>query len=191
MVSLNSAREAVALAHVVPGSELTVTMSSGRVLHFRSDRPSEGLHLLSPCTIRMVLVCSQQSPRDVLADVSEIALGGCLRHDEAGLFSRPGFDGTEWWFATSMAPDRVGEIVESCDVDLPDEAMNARVCGDSQLGMSAVSIRANHPAFEDHSRDIARWCLVQCMVAEITEPAAVGWGVAVPATGHRSNPTND
>lgn len=185
MVSNGSAREAVALAHVVPGAELVVRMTNGRVLRFRSGPPEEGPSLMSPCAVRMVLLCAERSSRNALSDVAAIEVTGSLRHDVAGLYAFAVSEATQWWFATSLTPDLVGRIIESCDPDIPDDAMNARVCGDVQLGMSAVSIRANHPAFEHRSNELAHWCMAQCMVAELTEPTPIGWGSALPTPGGR------
>lgn len=181
MVQLEAAKELVALAHVVPDTGVEVTMSNGRVLRFSNAGTRSGPAQLTPCALRMALVNCLDEPGELLRDIDRMELSGSLTDAGAGLYRRTRAEGEaheggdQWCFVTSLAPPAIAEVLDDCDLALPDQAMNARVTGDSQLHVSVVSVAANHPSFDAHAHEVAQWAFARCLVEELTRPSAGSW----------------
>jgi hypothetical protein len=156
-------------------------MRNGRVLSFSTAGTRCGPAPLTPCALRAALVGCLDEPAELLADIDRMELSGSLTDAGAGLYRRVAVEGGDhgggahWCFVTSLAPPAIAEVLDDCDLDLPDEAMNARISGDPQLHVSVVSVTANHPCFDQHAHEVAQWAFARCLVEELTRPASCSW----------------
>lgn len=160
-------REAIVLAHTAPGAELRLLTDQGELLVGRS--PS---HDLSPCELRQAFLAgASPSGPDCFRAVRSVELEGSLRDLGGGMYELwPTDDGpVQRWFATSLHPGDIVEVVESCDLHVADDAMNAGVASDTALGTSAVRLSASAPEHADRLDEVSRWFLERCVVEELVQ----------------------
>lgn len=160
-------REATVLAHSVPGTELVLVTDRGELRVGRSPH-----HDLTPCELRqVVLAASAPGAPDCFRSVRSIEVTGALRDIGGGMYELWPPDGSsvQRWFATSLHPGDVVEVVDGCDLDVADDAMDAGIATDSQLGMSAVRIAASAPEHEARLDEVSRWFLERCVVEELVQ----------------------
>jgi hypothetical protein len=183
-MKLDAAKELVALAHVVVDAGIDVVMRDERVLAFSRDDDGRPTH--TPCALRVALLASGDAHGELLDDVADMRLTGSLRDAGGGLYRRATDDGEQsWCFVTTLAPTAIAELIDhgDLDLDLADDAMNARISGDPELQVSVVSISANVATHEDQAQQVAQWCFASCLVEELTTPAAASWQVAAGSSG--------
>lgn len=180
---MDAAKELVALAHVVDDAGIDVIMRDGRVLAFSRDadlgRPTH-----TPCALRVALLASLDAPGELLDDVADMRLTGSIRDAGGGLYHHAAGGATgPWRFVTSLAPTAIAELIDGCELDLPDDTMNARISGDPQLQVSVVSISANLATHVGQAQQVAQWCFAACLVEELTLPAAASWQATATNSG--------
>ena len=160
-------RVATALAHCIPGVTLEVTCSNGDrllVAHHRLDAQ------LDPCQFRLAVLAEQTVGMPGLADVVVAAeLRSGVDDLGAGLYQRVGDSGDERWFATTLGPLGVNEVFDTCELDMIEQAMTARILPDSCLGVTVVCLTVNHLPSAHRLDEVAAWSVAACLVAELTE----------------------
>lgn len=159
-------REAISLAHTVPGAELRLLTERGELLVGRHPE-----HDLSPCELRQAfLVGTTPNGRDCFRSIREAELGGSLHDLGGGMYETWPADGpVERWFATTLHPKDIVDVVEGCELDVPDDAVNAGVATDAPLGISAVRVTPSELEHQDRVDEVARWFLAQCVVEELIQ----------------------
>jgi hypothetical protein len=160
-------REAIVLTHVVPGAELRLATDRGELVVGR--RPSDDL---SPCELRQAFLAgAAPGGPDCFRTVRAVGLGGSLRDLGGGMYELWPSDGSppQRWFATTLHPRDIVDLVETCDLDVADDAMNAGVATDAPLGISAVKVSPSEPEHRDRLDEVARWFLERCVVEELVQ----------------------
>ncbi len=160
-------REAIALVHTVAGAELRLVTERGELLVGRGPDCE-----LSPCELRQAfLAASAPGAPDCFRAVHDLEIGGSLRDLGGGMYGLWPSDGSpaHRWFATTLHPGDIVELVEGCDLDVPDDAMNAGVATDTPLGVSAVDVSPSKAHFADRLDEVARWFLDRCVVEELVQ----------------------
>ncbi len=160
-------REAAVLAHTVPGTELLLVTDRGELRVGRSPH-----HDLTPCELRqVVLAATDPGAPECFRSVRSVAVSGALRDIGGGMYELWPPDGStvQRWFATSLHPGDIVELVEGCDLDVPDDAMDAGVATDAPLGISAVRVAASAPEHEGRLDEVSRWFLERCVVEELVQ----------------------
>lgn len=212
MVCTSVAKQLITLAHVIEDVGLKVTMTVGGVPSpqggAREPIPTETSTwtdpaLVDPCAMRMVLM-SLRSRGDRLDDVVALELDGPIIDTGGGLFlhtptcHRRNHDadendgvsvdsappGQHWWFATTLAPRLVLDVLQACESGPEQDAVNARLSIDSELQTCAVSIFANTDGFEAEVERVAQWCFRQCVVDELITPTATAWVLGMVGSEH-------
>jgi hypothetical protein len=165
MVDEGLLRMITALGHGVSGVTLTLRCHGGEELVVAANRLDAHL---DPCQLRAAMLVPPRPGVSRLIDTIaavDVHLG--LEDLGGGLYRRGGPDGEERWFATLLGPAALGDLLDSCAVDVPDESMTASLEADEELGATAVCITANHPAASRHLDAVASWALAVCMVEEL------------------------
>lgn len=165
MVDEGMLRMVTALAHGVPGVTLRLRCEHGDELVVAANRLDAQL---DPCQLRAAMLVPPRPGVARLVDTivaAEVHLG--LQDLGGGLYRRGGPDGEERWFATLLGSAALGDLLDSCPVDVPDESMTASLKVDDELGATAVCITANHPSASAHLDAVASWALGVCMVEEL------------------------
>lgn len=159
-------RMAACLAHTVPGVSLVLTCGHGNeILVSYSCLGAQ----LDPCQLRAGLLCPGVPGVPRLADVVvRVDVANGLLDLGGGLYERshPGA-ASERWFATSLDHALVVDLLRAAPADLPDDAIGVTVKPDLGLGVCAVCIRCDDPAYHDRLDEVAVWALSTCMVAEL------------------------
>ena len=93
-------REAIVLAHTVPGAVLRLVTHRGEVTVGGPD------HDLSPCDLRQAYLVGCPGRRDCFPVVREVELGGVVRELGGGLYEAwaPDLASVQRWFVTSLFP---------------------------------------------------------------------------------------
>lgn len=139
-------RTAAAMAHVVPGLELTLWARGEPVLVLGGP---VGRGHVDPCTFRSMVLGSMPG---ILAEVDDVTAGGAAVRTAGGdvVASRVGAE-RRWWWPTRVAPGRLEEVLVGATDELvhrgevaPDlvAAAAARVTPDPALGVSVVGLTA-------------------------------------------------
>ncbi|UDY34692.1 hypothetical protein [Dermatobacter hominis] len=160
-------REAIVLAHTVPGAELRLVTDRGELVVGRHPT-----HDLSPCELRQALLAgAAPGGADCFRAVRRVELGGSLRDLGGGMYELWPSDGSpaQRWFATTLHPRDIVELVKACDLDVADDAMDAGVATDAPLGISAVKVSPSLPEHRDRLDEVARWFLERCVVEELVQ----------------------
>ena len=155
------------LTHTVPGAELRLVTDRGELVIGRDPA-----HDLSPCELRQALLAGGPTGGpDCFRAVRRVELGGSLRDIGGGMYERWPSDGSpaQRWFATTLHPRSIVELVETCDLDVADDAMDAGVATDPPLGISAVKVSPSQPEHRDRLDEVARWFLDRCVVEELLQ----------------------
>lgn len=165
--STERVRLAACLVHAVPGAAATVTTATGDRLLVARHR---GDATLDPCRFRAALLAPLRLGTRHLADVvAGIEIVGGVVDIGGGLYQRSHPAGEdERWFVTPLDADRVVAIAAACPLDLPDGAVDVRVCADTALGACAVRVGA---AAGGGFRldEVATWLHAACLVDELIE----------------------
>jgi len=165
MVDEGMLRMVTALGHGVPGVTLRLRFVNDEELVVAAHRLDAHL---DPCQLRAaVLVPPRPGAGRLVDDISAVEVHLGLQDLGGGLYRRGGPDGEERWFATLLGPAALGELLDRCPVDVPDESMAAAVKPDEELGATLVCVTANHPSVSAHLDAVASWALGVCMVEEL------------------------
>jgi hypothetical protein len=160
-----SLRIAAALAHCIPGVTLHLRCEHDDLLVVAYHRLDAHL---DPCQLRRMVLAGvpalAEMVRDVQVRVGVDDLGG-------GLYGRTGDDGAERWFATTLGPQAVNDVFESCEIDIAEQAMGARILPDTCLGITVVCLTVNDTEVAHRLDEIAAWSVAACMVRELTDGA--------------------
>ena len=154
-----------ALGHGVPGVTVRLTCEQGAELVVAANRLDAHL---DPCQLRAAVLVPPRAGATRLVDTiaaAEVHLG--LQDLGGGLYRRGGPEGEERWFATLLGSAALGDLLDRCPVDVPDESMTASVKPDEELGATVVCITANHPSASAHLDAVASWAIGVCMVEEL------------------------
>ena len=165
MIDEGMLRMLTALAHGVPGVTLRLRCTHGDELVVAANRLDAHL---DPCQLRAaVLVAPRPGVCRLVEAVVAVEVHLGLQDLGGGLYRRGGPDGEERWFATLLGPAALGDLLDQCPVDVPDESMSAALKADDELGATAVCITANHPSATGQLDAVASWALGVCMVEEL------------------------
>jgi hypothetical protein len=152
------------LGHVVPGVTIELICSNDEHLIVASHRLDAHF---TPCELRSAVLADRQPGVPRFADVvTSFSITAGMNHLGGGLYERRCEDRDERWFATTLTHPEVDEVFGSSPFELPDNAVDARLMPDSQLGATAVCVVSD----SDHSArldEISSWALAGCMVAEL------------------------
>ena len=181
-VSRSVLREAIVLAHTVPGAVLRLVTHRGEVTVGRGPD-----HDLSPCDLRQAyLVGTAPGRRDCFPVVREVELGGAVRELGGGLYEAwaPDLASVQRWFVTSLFPGDIVELARHVrdgveqtfgwdeDGDLPVESVRADVATDTALGLSSVRLDVGDDDPEGHLDEVSRRFLERCMAEELVQSVA-------------------
>lgn len=165
-------REAIVLAHTVPGAELRLVTDRGELAVGRGHD-----HDVSPCDLRQAfLVGTAPGRRDCFPAVRDLRLGGSLADVGGGLFEAwaPDLSSVHRWFVTSLFPGDIVELAEDWgdDGDLPDDVVRADVATDAAFGLSSVRLSAadgDRRGLLDHvSRRFVERCIAEELVQHVS-----------------------
>jgi hypothetical protein len=172
IVAAEHLRLGACLVHSVPGASAVAITHRGERLVVSPLRRTAAL---DPCQLRAGLVAPHRPGVPHLGEVlARIDVVGGLLDIGGGLYQRSHPAGSdERWFVTPLAPDRVVELVGGCPVQLPDGAVDVRVCADTLLGAAAVCVAAG-PGFGYRLDEVAHWLHAACLVDELIESAGGG-----------------
>jgi len=163
-IDLEQLRLAAALAHTAPDADpqLLTLHRLWIVSYERDDADAD------PCTLRNLVLATMRGCQLGLLPAQAVSLIGKLRPSGGGSFRRTGPASEERRIATFLSPSRLSEMLESCPMELPDDAVRAEVKADDDLGVTVVNITASAPEYCRHLDELARWAATTCLVAELT-----------------------
>jgi hypothetical protein len=163
-------REAVCLAHSVPGVSLRLVMASGaRILVSHGCLGAT----LDPCRLRSVLLAQTADAATATRSVRQIEIVGGVVHLGGGLFQRSTAD-DERWFVTSLPHEAIVEIARRCPTDgtIGGPSIAVSVKPDAGLGLCAVRVRDERTDHETTLDATATWLLATCLVDELIADTA-------------------
>src|SRR4029079_3570753 len=165
MIDEGMLRLITALGHGVPGVTVRLTCEHGAELVVAANRLDAHL---DPCQLRAAVLVPPRAGATRLVDTIvavEVHLG--LQDLGGGLYRRGGPDGEERWVAALLRSAALGDLLDDCPIDVPDESMTASLKIDDELGATSVCITANHPSATAHLDAVAPRALGACMVEEL------------------------
>ena len=110
-----------------------------------------------------------------LADLLAFRVEGTLGHLAGGVYRTLGPSGEEQrWLVALLPPERVIAVLNRCPLELPDEAMNANLHPDLDLGLTVVRISVADDRFAGALDEVTDWALGALMVEELV-PGELRW----------------
>ena len=158
-------RLATVLAHTVPGVSLILRCRSGEVLRVADQRLDAHL---TPCQLRRALITVPRAGLPHVVDVVVgVTVGGEIEELGAGVYGRRDGGSDQRWLATHLPVAPLVELLDSCPVEIPDDAMGVDLRPDPELQATAVRITAAHPAYACRVDEVALWAVSACAVEEL------------------------
>lgn len=166
LVATEMQRLAACLVHAVPSATAVVHTTTGERLLVAGNRTDAAL---DPCRLRAGLAAPSRPGVPHLADiVRSVEIVGGIVDIGGGLYQRTHpSSADERWFVTTLAAERVAELVGTFPLRIPDEAVTVRVAADTLLGVSAVCLTAG-TGFGLRLDEVAHWLHSTCLVEELT-----------------------
>ena len=165
-MTLDDLRVMAALAHTAPDVTVALATETGReliVAHRRLDAA------LDPCQLRTLVASARRGYSSRLLDrivgarivtgVGDLG-GGVFRRLHGGVEQR--------WVPTVVPHETVLAALETCPIDLPEDALHVRVAVDSELGATTLCLTAAHGLWSWRLDELAVWAHSACLVAELT-----------------------
>ena len=166
LVATEMQRLVACVVHAVPSAAAVVHTTTGERLVVARNRIDA---TLDPCQLRAGLAAPFQPGVPHVADiVRSIDVVGGIVDVGGGLYQRTHpSSADERWFVTTLAAERVAELVAGYPVGLPDDAISVRVVADTLLGASAVCL-VGGSGFGFRLDEVAHWLHSTCLVEELT-----------------------
>lgn len=164
-------REAVALAHTIPGVSLELTMVVAGQQLLVSDRCLGAQ--LTPCQLRAALLAAPDDTTSgcFTAMIERVEIRTGIHHVGGGLYECAAHDGRhERWFATSLCPARIITLLETCAVDDGDGELGVLLKHDEALGVCAVCVMSTadrrHHVLDELAVDLLASVLVDELIGD-------------------------
>lgn len=166
MTSLERLRLATALGHAVDGAELTLTTDCEERI-IVSHHPAADI---DPCKMRSVVAASvcPQHP-DLSHRITDILIGGALVDLGGGVYSRVLHGAEQRWVASLLHVDRVAEVLHKI---VPDNALDASLKPDGELGVTLLAITATDERSQRVLDAVAAHAAAMCFVEELCDSMA-------------------
>lgn len=152
-----------ALAHAVTDAVVTFNWLGGRQTVVSYHPMAD----LDPCRLR-ALVADEVPARSWLQRVASVSVAGGLDPLGGGVVRRAEDGTTQYWFATTLDPAVVGQVLERGDFPVPSDAVEAWLRGDGLLGVTVVRLEVRPPSLRHLGLAVARVAQAQCAVEELT-----------------------
>jgi hypothetical protein len=176
-MNIDQLRLAAGIVHTVPDAELHLFGVGGarRVVSYLDGGD------LTPCQWRTRLIRAREQQLQPGTGIVAMAFGGSLRSIEGTGIARrdpdgADGDGPECWFSTLLCPTAIEAALRECRVPVAPEHVAVAVRPDPLLGVSAVRLRINDPAFEEHLGEIGMVAAAACTVEEVLRDVRNGEG---------------
>jgi len=162
MAAQEELRIAAALAHVVPGAALHLTLR--QPIHdvaelLVADALGADLH---PCRFRAMVVAWRARGDAMTEQIAGIAVAGGVVHLGAGVYERRGPEGRECWFATLLDSDRTIDLLSAMPGD---HECDARVLPDTDLEVTVIRLMSTRA--DVHLDDLAVRVVAACLSEEL------------------------
>jgi hypothetical protein len=167
-VRFDDLRLATALVHAVPAVALELSTVDGCdavVAHHRLDAA------MSPCQLRALVAaarCERGGP--ALDHIVAMRVLAGVEHLGGGIYRRSSGSAEERWIVTTIPHESVLELLATCPIETPDDAVHARLVVDADLDTVAVCFGAVHRLWAWRLDEIAFWLQAACLVAEVSDP---------------------
>lgn len=169
---LDDLRLMAALAHAAPGVTLGLATGASRELAVAHHRLDAGL---DPCQLRGLVAAARRGrPTPLLDHVVGVRVARGLEDLGGGIFRRAHGATEQRWVAMLVPHEVVVDVLASCPIDLPDDALHVRVAVDTELATTTLCLTAAHGLWAWRLDELAVWAHAACLVAELTSER-IGW----------------
>lgn len=165
-IRLDDLRVAAAFAHTAPGVTLELSTDFGRdlvVAYHRLDAAFD------PCRLRCLVAAARRGePAPLLERLTGVRVAQGPEDLGGGIFRS--LDGTveHRWIPTLVPHETVLDVLGTCPIDLPGDALQVRVAVDTELAATTLCLTAAHRLWEWRLDELAVWAHSACLVAELT-----------------------
>lgn len=168
-----SLRLSVALAHMAPGASVRVVHRDGTEL-VASACPAADVNI---CELRMMVAAGRGSSWSDLESWMEStgisgisAVGGSVQDCGNGLYRFRAGDREQRWFATTLSPAEIVEVLERIEADdSVNDVLDVTLKPDFALHVTMVCIQAADRALDNRLTDPAMSVYGACLAEELTK----------------------